>query len=236
MSASNNATEVAQPPEPTDVRFGMRGLLLTMAIVAIGAAALGPYFRGLAAEARGPVAVMWGACGAIVLLLVGYHARTRIRLERQAGRTILALTPRGIFGLPARPWLIIISGLLWIGIGLYYLALAADGFRGAAGVREPVILSVMPCLLSAALVSMGITTIWWNRAVQLREHGVLRGLRLLLWTHSTSHRWRVGAVTFEGVDQRHRDIQLTAIVAADERKTGLRVVGSKTVGTRSFVA
>ncbi len=208
----------SQPPEPTDVRFGMRGLLLTMATVAMGAAALGPYFRGLAPEARGPVAVVWGACGVIVLLLVGYHARTRIRLERQAGRTILALTSRGIFGLAARPWLIIISGVLWIGIGLYYLAVAANGFRGAAGVREPVIISVMPCLLSATLVSMGITSIWWNRTAQLREHGVLRGLRLLRWTHITSHRWHVGAVTFEGVDQRHKDMQLTAIVAADERK------------------
>jgi hypothetical protein len=43
--AREKALQTDASPEPTDVRFGMRGLSATMAVVAIGSAALGPFFR-----------------------------------------------------------------------------------------------------------------------------------------------------------------------------------------------
>jgi hypothetical protein len=228
MSASENVPQTTVPPEPTDVRFGMRGLLLTMTAVAIGAGTLGSYFRNLPPDARGEVIAMWAICGVMVLSLVGYHARTRLRLERLAGRTICAITPRAKFGFAVKPWITILIGFMWIAGGLYYLAMIAlAARRGPTVGREPFALSLIPCVVSGAFISFGIITIWWYRSVQLREEGVLQGLRLLRWTHITNHRWENGAVLFQGVDQRHRDVQLAAVVTAEQREAVDRLLARK---------
>ena len=228
MSASKNGSQTTVPPEPTDVRFGMRGLLLTMTAVAIGAGALGSYFRNLPPDSRGEVITMWAICGVMVLSLVGHHARTRLRLERLAGRTICAITPRAKFGFAAKPWMTALMGFMWIAGGSYYLAMfALAARRGPPIGREPFAVSLIPCFFSGALISFGIATIWWYRSVQLREEGVLQGLRLLRWTHITNRRWKNGAILFQGVDQRHRDVQLAAIVLADQRETVNRLLAEK---------
>jgi hypothetical protein len=228
--AYKKASQTAASPEPTDVRFGMRGLLLTMAVVAIASAALGPFFRDLTPGRRGEVATAWCIALAVVLALVGYHARNRFRLERLAGRRLVSLPPRARMGFPVRPWLVVFGGLISISAGLYYLAMVARIFGSVRNNPAPLVEHVFPCLVSAALISMGIVTIWWNRTVQLRENGVLRGLKLLRWTHVTAHRWRDGDLFLEGVDQRHRDWQLTVVVGAKHRDDVSRLASRKLDG------
>jgi hypothetical protein len=70
---------------------------------------------------------------------------------------------------------------------------------------------------------MGIKAIWWNRTIQVRENGMLRGLRLLRWSHVTRHRWdsigwykrqdgNIHSLVMEGVDQRHKDLRFRVSV------------------------
>lgn len=216
---SDEPSQSVAAPEPTDVRFSTRALLIVTVAVALAASALGPYFRGLAPDKRAPVAAMWGVCWLFVLTWVGYHGRTRYQLERQAGRTILALSPRGRWIRNARPWLTILGGSLWVGLGLYYLVMAPEDFDRPQGFRSQMFSIVFRGLFSAMIITLGIVTIWWNQKVQLREHGVLRGLRLLRWSHITDRRWLGGGLFLEGVDQRHHDTRLAMNVPALQRGT-----------------
>ena len=110
--AREKETQAAGMDEATDVRFGMRGLLATMAVVAIASAALGPFFRDLTPGRRGEAATAWCIALAVVLALVGYHARNRFRLERLAGRRLFTLATRARMGFPVRPWLVVFGGLI----------------------------------------------------------------------------------------------------------------------------
>lgn len=217
--------------ESTDVRFGMRGLLATMLVVAVASAALGPFFRDLAPDRRGEVITAWCAALAIVLALVGYHAWNRIRLEQLAGSRIVTVKARARVGFVLRPWLVVFGGMIWIAIGLYYLAVIAVVFREAGTVAAPraqhVLPLVTPCIVSAVLISMGIVMIWWGRGAQLREHGILRGLRLLRWTHVTAHRWQGDDLYLEGVDQRHRDVRLAVVVGDKDRDVITHLIAQK---------
>jgi len=224
LNRRSNAPASETEPESTDVRFGMRGLLATMVVVAVASTALRPLLRDLTPGQRGDVLIMWGAAVAMVLLLIVYHARNRLRLERLAGRRLLSLAPRAKFGFVMRPWLVVLGGLIMIAFGLYYLAMIAVIFRRPPNFRVSVAECIMPCLVSAALVSMGIATIWWGRGVQLREHGILRGLKLLRWTHVTAHHWKGNDLYLEGVDQRHRDMQTTVVVGEAVRDAVNRLI------------
>ena len=176
------------------------------------------------------MATAWCIALAVVLALVGYHARNRFRLERLAGRRLFTLATRARMGFPVRPWLVVFGGLISIGVGLYYLAMVARIFGSARNNPAPLVEHLFPCLVSAVLISMGIVTIWWNRTVQLRENGVLRGLKLLRWTHITAHRWSDGDLFLEGVDQRHRDWQITVVVGAKDREEVSRLASRKLSG------
>jgi multisubunit Na+/H+ antiporter MnhB subunit len=217
----------AAPPQPSDVRFGMRGMLFTMTCVAVASAVLGSSARKLNPETRLVVLWLWGICAAIVLSRVIYCAWLRIQLERMAGRTVCVLAPRGFMGWARRPWMSVLIGLLWIGAGVYYLTivtLMAGDNPQPHGFLAP---SLIPSILSGILISIGIATVWWNRTVQLRENGVLRGVRLLRWTHVTKCQWDDESLLLEGVDQRHRDMQFGAVADAKTLDAARRLVDHK---------
>jgi hypothetical protein len=227
MSGSDDMGKVTTPPEPSDVRYGMRGLLLTMTAVAAGTAVLGSTVRGASVESRTHIAANCGVCALVVLGCVGYYARLRFRLEQLAGHTILVLAPRGTLGIAARPWMTMLAGLFWVGLGLYFLAVMAIDATMPPGNRAPFIVSLFPCVISGALISMGIATMWWKRKVQFRDHGALWGVRLLRWTHVTDQRWDGASVILDGVDQRHRDMQLAAVVKAGKCSAVRRLLAQK---------
>jgi hypothetical protein len=209
------------PAEATDVRFGMRGLLLTTTGVAVAAAGLGVFLRSLSPETRNAVLPIWGVFAVVVISCVGFCARMRLRLEREAGRKLRVLAPRGRLGIASQPWMITLGGLGWIAGGLYYLIVATMAVRGGPNASkglESILLGVLPCIVCGAVISAGIAKIWWDRTVQLREFGALRGLRLLQWTHVTQYEWKEDAVILAGVDQRHRDVQFGVMVKPDAVK------------------
>jgi hypothetical protein len=203
-------------PEPSDVRFGMRGLLVTMTGVAVATAVFGSLLRGMEPERRFDIATTWGLCGLVVLGCVGYYARLRFQLERLGGSTIFVLVPRSILGIPARPWMTILLGSSSAGLGVIFLAGTAVGISTELP-GSGFVLRMFACAFSGVLISIGITNMWWNRTLQLREHGVLRGVQLLWWSHVAERHWDKKMVILKGVDQRHWDRCVRAFVDADQR-------------------
>jgi hypothetical protein len=131
--------------------------------------------------------------------------------------------PAGAWFRKVRPWRTIAGGLLWIALGSYYLVVYS-AFGIATG-------NVFGSLLFGSFVAFllvtGLRVMWWNRTVQLREYGLLRGLRLLRWSHMTRHQWDVARIYqeseegtnlfVEGVDQRHNDLYLAINVPMEKR-------------------
>lgn len=213
--------------DTTDVRFGMRSLLLTMAGVAFVAAMLGHQIRGFRDDIRWHVALVWAACSLVVVALVAWHARRRFRLERRAGRMLVALAPYGPFGLRLRSWPDAICGLLLIFVGVAQMEVAASALEGQRNVRIAYLQTAFPCFCGAALIAGGIALIWWNRSMQLRQHGVMRGLRLTLWEHVTDCHWRNDVLVVQGVDVRQNDVELAACVSMDELEQVVSIMTQK---------
>lgn len=198
--------KVRQTEEPTTpasgVRFSMRGLLLTMTAVSVVTAVLGSTARTLDPSTLGNVYVLWGIAAAVVVCRVVYCAWVRIRLEQQAGSILCILKPRGALGWARNSRMSVAIGFLWIGFGVYFLAVAALGATNDV---------FFPAIACGVLISVGIAVAWWKRSVHIRERGVLYGLRLLQWSHITQWKWEHNSLLLEGVDQRHRDLRIGAV-------------------------
>jgi hypothetical protein len=208
MSNSGNDLN-ADDLELSDVRFGLRALLLVTTAVAVVSGVLATVYRGLSIDERGVAAVSWSICTAIVVIRIGYCVMTRIRLARTAGNTLFVLSPRGTFGGARRPWVTMLVALFWIVLGLYFMCLTPFAGNGVP---------MLPILVCSGLISAGVERAWFRRAVRLHVHGVLFGMRLLRWTHVTKHEWDGNAVKFLGLDQRHRDVQIEAVPEAKIRE------------------
>jgi hypothetical protein len=219
--ASEPSDSAATPG--SDVRFNIRTLLLAMVGVAIVAGIMGPLFRRLEGPRRVAVVQSWGVCAVIVLLWLGWSAWVRFRLERAAGPTLYELMPAGAWFRKVRPWRTIAGGMLWIALGSYYLVVYS-AFGIATG---NIFGSILFGSFVAFLLVTGLRVMWWNRTVQLRENGLLRGLRLLRWSHMTRHQWDLARIYqeseegtnlfVEGVDQRHKDLYLAINVPMEKR-------------------
>src|SRR5262245_43303391 len=123
MSETPNISAEDIRPQASDVRFGMRGLLLTMTGVAVCAAVVGSSLRELRPGELQVVLVALVLWSVLILGRIGYCAYLRLRVERMAGRTICVPAPRGVFGFARKPWMTVVIGSLWIGGGLYFLAI-----------------------------------------------------------------------------------------------------------------
>lgn len=226
MTDDAPSTAGKPPPEPTDVRFKLRSLLVWTIVVALGAAALGPYFRGLDPSVRPSVGLLWGVCVAFSAFWIGHAAWTRYHLERTAGANLLELVrAQRHFGGNAH-WLAYVSGAVLLGVGVAYLLLLSYMFQDDQDALVPLLFFVLIC---SRVITQGVATIWWTRTVQLRDEGVLYGLRLLRWDHVTDcrfSRWS-GILSFEGVDQRHRDIRVDAALPADRLTTAEAILADK---------
>lgn len=203
----------------TDVRFSLRSLLIATVLVAVVASVLGQVFRNVAPAERTRVIAQWGICAAFVGLFIGNHMRNRYRLERDAGRKLLELSPRVRYLPSGKSWTRFVGGAFLIALGPLYLLLVVNA---PLQPKMPMGLQFwsyfFPGFLSAGAISGGVAQVWWNRAVQLRENGALYGLRLLRWDHVTNFRWESELLHLEGVDQRHNDVRFTGVVPADIRE------------------
>ncbi|MCI0491923.1 MAG: hypothetical protein L0Z07_03185, partial [Planctomycetes bacterium] len=213
--------------QPTDVRFSLRSLLILMSVVALLSAAIGPYFRGIDPSKQVRVASLWGVCFLFAATQLGRLARRRYLLEKAAGNKLVELRPGGRYLQRARPWLVYPAGGLPIAIGILYLIPATQTIEnppnnvGVWGGRF--LLSVLIC---GTFIAQGVATLWWNRTIQFREHGMLHGVRLLRWDHITDCRW-TSNLSVEGVDQWHHDVRFDIQVQACNCEAAERVLTEK---------
>jgi hypothetical protein len=194
--------------DATDVRFSTRSLLVAMMGVAVAAAILGPYFRGIPVEDRWRVAARWSLFAAVAGVQITRFAIKRMRLERIAGPTIVSVPWRGSATGHAGRWGTYVGGLFFIAAGLCY-ALFSDYNSFQQGGFHGVFSFLVYPLVAGTFIAMGIMLLWWHRAAQFRANGFLYGLRLMPWTHVTNARVALTRLVLEGVDTNHVDFSFS---------------------------
>jgi hypothetical protein len=204
-------------PEPTDVRFSTRSLLVMMAVTAVAATALGAFLRQFPAEAQARLWIWWGALVAIMFLVAGIFATLRFRAERKAGRVLFRLVPHSYF-FPRAPRLatILVGSLLlasapgmWV-FGSFVLA--------APDARWWTQLLNWGTFYTLFASGLGLTYFWWHARIRLAENGVVVRHEFVPWENVQMCYWdacypNVVVMWFEF----HRKI--SALVRAEERKT-----------------
>jgi hypothetical protein len=222
--------------QSTDVRFSLRSLLILMSVVALLSAAIGPYFRGMDPSKQVRVASLWGVCFLFAATQLGRLARRRYLLEKAAGNKLVELRPGGRYLQRAQPWLVypaggllIAFGLLWQFLDSQLISLPSNNFATLQNWYRYLFLLFLYGWLSGTFIARGVATIWWNRTIQLREHGVLHGVRLLRWNHITDCRWSrwTSNLSIEGVDQRHNDARLDILLPANHVEAVAAILADK---------
>ena len=224
------------PPEPTDVRFNLRALVIVTVVVALVAAVLGPYFRSFSPDDRPRVAVRWGICLASVAGWLAYYARTRYLLERRAGPVLGSLHKYSRQFSGDNRWAIRLGSGAMFAMGLFYIAVLANHSSIPRNTSQFVFLYLFPALIGGYSIAYGITLIWWHRTVQFREHGALYGIRLLHWDSVTDCHWETptgSRMKLEGIDQRRRDLQLEMVVPIADREAVRAILDERLAASSS---
>jgi hypothetical protein len=208
--------EPAAASEPTDVRFSIRALLVATIAVAVVAAALGPYFRGIPAGQRMQVAALWGLCLVATLLQVGRFSWKRYRLEIAAGRRIVSAPWGGTSTGHAGSLGIYLGAGFAVGVGILNQLLVHQRMAATSTRFGQLFDFAFAPIISGTCIAFGIGLVWWQRTAQFREHGLLYGLRYIPWTHVTHWKFANRLLMVEGVDPRHIDFQLIMRVPADQ--------------------
>jgi Domain of unknown function (DUF5673) len=187
MSDPENHVET-MPRDATEVRFGMRAMLIVMSVVAVATGGLGAFIRHFPPNARPQLAAYWGILGVAVIGLIAYHARRRYVVERQAGHVLFLLEQHSYF-LPHAPGLATIIGaslllafapLMWV-VGSFAIA-EGDWWLWS---NPSGIWSTSYCLIAAGT---GITLLWWRR-VRIAEHGLVVRSKFVPWENCRRWYW-----------------------------------------------
>lgn len=185
MSQSHESANSAYPPDPTDVQFSTRSLLIIMAVVAVAATALGAFIRSFPADVRLSLAAYWSVLVLIMIGLVVYHARKRYVAEQQAGRVLFVLPTHSYF-FPHMPWLgkaLLGSFLVATGPAVWFafsFAVERGGFVQA--------LLNWGTYYGPAATGAGITVFWW-RHVRMAERGIVVRSKFVPWESALRWYW-----------------------------------------------
>lgn len=197
------------PPEPTEVRFRLRSLLISTAVVAVVAAIAGTYYRSVPPGVQARLNIVWGVVAILVALWLVVEALHRYRAERKVGAVIVRLPS------PASSWTRIIGAGVIILIGLGYLGLTSVVSAPTPGSG----ISLGECFSSAFLpalcISAGISGLWWHGTARVCQNGVLAGRQLLLWSHVVDARWQYwppDTLHLTGVGRSGGDVHMRLIV------------------------
>lgn len=209
----DKTSQITAVTEPTDVRFSMRSILLATLVIAIAAALIGPELRGIPAEDLGRTALLWGLFFSIVLFQIVRFARKRYRLEKAAGRILVASHWRGTYTGHSWTFGAFLVGGIVISIGISCLVMASQALR--SNLVEMLIPVAAATAFAGVCVSNGVVLIWWHRTAQFRENGFLYGLRLLPWSNVANYKLAFCTLKLSGVDTQNANFQLIMNVPTD---------------------
>ena len=169
------------PRDATEVRFGMRAMLMVMAAVAVVTTALGAFVRHFPKDVQLRLSVFWGILAVILAGLIAFHARRRYVAERQAGRVLFLLAPHSYF-IPRAPGfaravagalLLAVAPAVWI-VGSFEIAY---GDLWSVWFHPSGIINTINGLIATGT---GVTILWW-RHVRLAEKGIVLRSRFIPW-------------------------------------------------------
>jgi MFS family permease len=172
--------------DPTDVRFGMRSLLVLMAVVAAACTGLSAFIHGFPKDARPRVLGYWGIFFVLLAVCIAYDAWRRLVAERQAG-SVRFLLPLHSFLFPRAPRIAaMLVGLCLVAAGPAMWAV------GSFFVAENVNAIWMQMIswqnyVSVVLTGVGVSYFWWQRKARVGENGVVMRYNFLPW--NDCHRW-----------------------------------------------
>jgi hypothetical protein len=218
-------------PEPTEARFSMRALFITMTVLAITAAVVSPLVRRLPPDAQIRLLAAWGIWLLAVIVFTAFQARQRYRAERLAGRTLLRmklLEERGANNKRSRGS----RSVFWMTVGvlimLFNVSNAAISSRG--GLVEAAMFFGVFGVLSIWWSTRVVMLLWWRNTIRFCEAGLLWDRRVMLWEYVLDQRWDESdekVLIVQGIDQRNLDAVLKISVPADERAAVTSLLDSK---------
>ena len=226
MSDSENQVETV-PRDATEVRFGMRAMLIVMAVVAVATTALGAFIRHFPNDVQLRLSAYWGILAAILAGLIAFYARQRYLAERKAGHVLFLLTPHSYF-IPRAPGLAsVVAGTLllavapamWI-VGSFAIALSNSWEHWFRAMNWSAFYSLIA-------TGTGVTIFWWRR-IRLAEYGLVIRNRFVPWENC---RWYWDAcnknvLVFE-FDVNNRHGSMAVKVPAEDRAAAETLLDEK---------
>jgi hypothetical protein len=177
-------------PDTSDVRFGMRAVLVLMALTAVGATVLGAFLRQFPSQVQPRLWIYWSVFLALVGGVLLISARRRYLAERKAGRVLLRLAPHS-YALPHAPRFVRLSmgimmltwaPIMWV-IGTFEL-----GQPGAIPWRQ---IADFPTAYSLAIFGAGLGFFWWAQSIRVSENSVVDRSEFLSWELCREWRWDI---------------------------------------------
>jgi hypothetical protein len=181
---SMGLTENVLHRESTDVRFSTRTLLLVTTALALCAALVGLYVRGLQPEDQIRAIVACGVWLTMVAAWILLAARRRFRIEKLAGKALLRLPIYGVADHWRRVRLYILSTVLALW-GLVCMYVVAAQAAHTTTIGQAIICAFhLPHLVMAALAAQSVAVWWWSDHARFSEAGILWDQRLIRWMHA----------------------------------------------------
>lgn len=188
MASIEDTTVTDNRLPPTDVRFGMRALLVLMGGVAIAAALFGILLRKIPEEFQTLSTVI---CGGIAAVLTGcfiYAGWRRRLLEMRAGTPRFVLVPHSYL-FPHAPRLgsklIGITAILYgVSVLVFVGFMFGERFSGRLGATL-----AWNSMYAIMAVLFGVSMLWWNRAVHLCDDGLLLRNQFVPWSKLQRYYW-----------------------------------------------
>jgi hypothetical protein len=216
---SDHLQSAAPPPEPTDVRFSLKSLLILTVPLAIVCAVGGLIVRRLSSEVQTQVLSCGAAWLVVVVVWLGYYARTRYKIDRIAGVTLMILPPISWTGDATSESRRIIGSCFLMGMGVLVTIGVFPLLLRTGDVHEMWATVMITAVIGASITATGATQIWWRKSIHFRQHGIVQGIQFFRWDHILNLAWDAldPGLTIQAINQRGMDGSVKAAVSADDR-------------------
>jgi hypothetical protein len=171
--------------DATEVRFGIRSMLIVMAVVAVVMSSLGAFIRRFPPEAHLRLAIYWSILGVILAAVFAFTARQRYLAESRAGRVLYRLVPHSYFFPRAPGCGIALAGTLCLAVApalwvTYSFLLAQPNSSLWSRAFD------LNSIFAISAGGAGLSFFWWRRII-VSEQGIIKRNIFAPW--SECRRW-----------------------------------------------
>jgi len=203
--------------DATDVRFSMRSMLISTAVIAAGCTAFGIFLKQFPRDAQSRILIFWGVILAIWLGIVLLMARRRYLAEQHAGAVQFELVPYSYFFPKAPRFAAMMAGTFLLALAPAMAVAYSFAIASAKAHTWWFALDLNSYFIVFGSAA-GVTYFWWGRRIRFGDHGVVLRYRYLPWENFRRWYWdpcHRGAIVME-FQQGQR---VAAGVPSDQRET-----------------